>query len=443
MQTPSNPILVLAPRALLSSFISLEALLVLYMFAGLYKEDPRFAWIPYDPTGLFFALSVIVGTWIIVVSPIHKKGLPVMFGMVCLVTWFLVSLEWSPSRAYGPDKVFLMATLELWAVIVGALIIAPDPERVRRLFTLLLLFAIVVGIEALLSYAEKGGSIRRVTSVGGYLLLGRLTGLGALVALFGWLYSPGRVAGWICLSLFFGLAFVLSIGGGRGPLLATVLPLLLVVGLGIRLTTRKILYSRAQLSVLVLLLAVAGAFFLYSSISKRRLGTFERLTQLTQEDMGGSAEQRRAHYLEAFRLWSDAPSIGHGAGSWPLLNGLPDQAFYPHNLFAELVVESGLVGVVLFVALLGAAFRPVTLERMRRDPQALCTMMLFANAFLNAMVSGDIPGNRPLFMFIGVLALFAVARPAPVQRPVAPLRPAPALDLAAVRRRPAAVPRVQ
>ena len=413
----TNPIL-LGPRALLGSLVSFETLLVLYVFAGVYKGDPRFAWIPVDLTGLFFALSVVVGSFIIVRSPIYKKGLPVVFAMICLVTWLWVSLAWSPSQVYGPDKVFLMATLALWAVIAGALIIAPNPERLRRLFTLLLLFAVWIGVEAVLAYSETGGEVGRLER---YLLMGRVCGLGALTALAGWLYSTDRVAGWFSMGLFLVLGFVLAVAGGRGPLLATVVPLLIPVGLSIRLTARRILYSRILLSVVVLPLVMAAGLAVYTIVTDQRLGTIERLAQLTTDDIGNSAQTRADHYATTGKLWPQAPLLGHGAGSWPLLTGRPDIPIYPHNLFMELLVEGGLIALTLFCALLGTVLRPASFARMRRDPQALCATMLFANTFFNAMTTGDLADNRPIFMMIGVLALFAV-------RPVATATTAVALD---------------
>jgi O-antigen ligase len=88
-----------------------------------------------------------------------------------------------------------------------------------------------------------------------------------------------------------------------------------------------------------------------------------------------------------------------------------DRRGFPHNVFAELLTEGGLVALFWFLALLAAAFRPLSLDRLRQDPQALCAVMLFACTLLNAMVSGDIPDNRALFMMIGVLAMIAVRKP--------------------------------
>ena len=186
------PVLMLSPRALLSSLVSFEALVVLYMFAGLYKEDPRFAWIPFDPTSLFFGLSVVVGILILVLSPIVKRGLFPVFAGLLLVIWFGVSLGWSPSRVYGPDKVFFMATLGLWGLVAGAMIIAPDRTRVRRLCALLVLASVVAALEAVSLYLAGAGQ-RLAVGSGSYLALGRLCGLGATVVFAGWLNPMSRV----------------------------------------------------------------------------------------------------------------------------------------------------------------------------------------------------------------------------------------------------------
>jgi O-antigen ligase len=434
----TDPPILLSPRAIVGSLFSFEALLVLYMFAGLYKGDPRFAWMPVDPTALFFLLSAAVGSIIIVRKGIYRKGLPVVFAMGCLVAWFLLSLVWSPSRIYGPQKVFLFGSLAAWALSAGALIIAPEPERVRRLFTMLLLLALWGGIDAVLAYVESGGAIYRLNSLdeeggrGGHLLLGRVCGPGALVALAGWLYSRGTLAGRIYLGLFVGLGFVLAIGGGRGPLLSTALPLLIPVCLSIRLPRRKILASRRLVLVIVLPLVMAGGLALYTTVTGQRLGTIDRLERLAE------GNPRIATYTQATEDWPRAPVLGHGAGSWPILRGIPDQTSYPHNMILEIMVEAGIVGLILFLALVWTAFRPVSLERLRRDPQALCAMMLFANAFLNAMTTGDLVSNRAAFMMLGVLALAAI-RPLRTLAPTpVPRRSAAPSDLSMARRRQAA-----
>jgi O-antigen ligase len=419
---PEPPVL-LSPRAVLESIFSFEALVVLYMFAGIYKSDPRFAWLPFDATALFFALSVLVGSFIIVRNPIRKKSLPVVFAMVCLVAWLWVSLTWSPSRIYGSGKAFQMTTLALWALTAGALIIAPSPERTRRLFTVMLLLALWGGVEAVLAYMQTGGATYRITTIegeetGGHLILGRITAPGALVALAAWLHSRGRPTSWIYLGLFVALSFVLAIGGGRGALLSAALPALVPIALSVRLTPRKILVSRALISVVVLLLVAAGGLAIYAATTGLRLGTFDRLERLVE------GNPRTELYEDWAKLWPQSPHLGHGTGSWPVLIGRPDRTSYPHNLFLELLVEAGIVGFILFLAVLAVALRPVSLEQLRRDPQALCATMLLLGALSNAMTSGDLPGNRAVFLMLGVLALFALRTASAAGGPVGHADPA-------------------
>jgi O-antigen ligase len=428
-----EPPVSLSPRAILTSLFSFEALLIFYMFAGIYKTDPRFAWLPANATGLFFALSVLVGSFIIVRNPIHRKSLPVVFAMICLVAWFWVGLAWSPSRIYASDKALQMTTLALWALIAGAVIIAPSPERLRRLFTVVLLLALWGGVDAVLAYVETGGTYRITTvegeEMGGHLILGRIAAPGALVALAAWLHNRGRPTGWIYLGVFLALCFVLAIGGGRGALLSATLPLLIPIALSVRLTPRKIRVFRAMLSVMALLLLAAGALALYVTTTGQRLPTLDRLERLQQ------GNPRTELYARWAKFWPQAPYLGHGTGSWPVLVGRPDQQSYPHNLFLELLVENGIVGLILFLAVLAVGLRPVSLARMRRDPQALCAVMLFLGALTNAMTSGDLPGNRAVFMMLGVLALFAVRPLGTAARGNARPQLGPPRDFAVERRR--------
>jgi O-antigen ligase len=403
-----------SPRAIVGSLFSFEALLVLYMFAGIYKGDPRFAWVPVDPTGLFFALSVVVGSFIVVLNPIPKRAFPVIWVMLAFVVWWAVTLTWSPSKVYGPSKVFFMATLELWALTAAALIVGPNPERVRRLFTLLLLFASWLGIEALQIYREDKQGFIMVGSAS-YVALGRVVGLGALVAFTAWLFGRRlSVVKLLFLALFVGLAFVLMIAGGRGPLISILVPILLTLLLGLQVTGRRILYRRYGISIVVLASGLIAGLSIYIATTGQMPRSLARLeSMVVGGEIRGSAENRIERYGEVPGFWYHAPLLGNGAGSWPILTGRSDERSYPHNILLEVLVESGVVGLILLVVLLHVALRPVSLERVSNDPLASCAFMMFVNAFMNAMVSGDLADNRTLFMLLGLLTVFTVKRGTP------------------------------
>ena len=276
------PVLPRSLRAALLSLWSFEALLALYLFAGLYKGDPRFDWITLDPTGLFFALSVISGTLILVTRPLFWPGLYPVIACLALVTWFALSLLWSPSQVYGPDKVFYMATLVLWGLIAGAIIVAPDRTRLRRLFMVLVLASLIAALEAVSVYLEAGGGPLRVASAN-YIALGRLCGLGAVIVFVAWLFSRQRFGpyGLACLGLFGLFGFVLLVSGGRGPLIATVASLLPTVLVGVRTSGYGLRLARYQLPALALGLLAAGALTVWLAASEQTPETLQRLGQLT------------------------------------------------------------------------------------------------------------------------------------------------------------------
>ena len=433
----AEPPILLSPRAVLRSLFSFEALLVLYMFAGMYKADPRFAWLPVDPTALFFALSVLVGSFIIVLNPIAKRALPVIFAMLALVVWWWVTLAWSPSKVYGPSKVFSLATLAFWGLMAGALIVGPNPERVRRLFTLLLLFAIWVGIDTLFIYGDDPNELFRSSArlseadqfLGGYQHIGRISGLGALIAFTAWLFGRRRsVANLAFLGLCAMLTFVLTSAGGKGPLLATVAAFLLPLVLGLRVTRRKIFYKPYQIWMVVLASGLVAGLGIYIAATDQLPKSLQRLAEMIEGgEFQGTAASRLELYEDALRLWPDAVLFGHGAGSWPILNDIPDRLSTPHNMFLEVVVESGVVGLVLVAALLIIGLRPISVERLRNDPLALCVFMLFVWEFIKANLGPDIAENRIMFMLLGMLTMFTVPRGTPGQ---AAVRPSPVPSLA-------------
>lgn len=423
---PSERSILLPVRAILGSLFSFETLLLLYMFAGMYKGDPRFAWIPVDPTGLFFALSVVVGSFIIVRNPIPRRALPVIFAMLMFVLWWIVSLTWSPSDTYGPDKVFYLTTLVLWGLTAGALIVGPDPERLRRFFTLLLLLATWVGLESLLLYGADPdrlfyGEGPEERLFGSYQHIGRVTGLGALVAFTAWLFGRRlRAASLLSLALFTGLAFVVTISGGKGPVLELSAAILLPLALGLRITRRKIFYKSYQVSIIFVVGAMVAGLSAYIAVSDHTPRSLLRLASMIEGgEFRGTAAERATYYERVFDIWPDAPVLGHGAGSWPILEHGREHRDSPHNLFLEVLLETGVVGLILFLALLTVALGPISLERVRNDPLAMCAIMLFLHQFLSSMRGGDVSEHRFMFMALGMLTVFAVRNAAREADPAA------------------------
>ena len=385
--------------------LSFETFFLLFLLAGIYKADPRFSWVPVDLTLLFFVLSFLAGTWILIQRRfhIHYHGLNVALAGVAFIVWIVITLLWTPSSEYAVQKTLYIAILNLWSLIGAALIIAPEQHRVHRFMMVFVFFAIWLAIEAVSQYVQ-GRTSWFVTVLGSnYLALGRVLSVAILIIL-GVQLSENRwwiKAFYLLLALLF--FFVLLIAGGRGPFAATLGGLgVLLVG-GCRFSKRKLII-RQYWGALLVALSLLG-ILMYLVASQGQLPTtIKRFLVLVYEPGGGiSLTERLEWYLETPRLWGESPLVGHGIGSWPILIGLGDQRGYPHNIIAEVIVELGLVGLILFLALVVIAL--CVLGDWRGDPKRLVLMMVFTSTFLVAQVSGDIPDHRLMFAVLGLMAL--------------------------------------
>ena len=195
------------------------------------------------------------------------------------------------------------------------------------------------------------------------------------------------------------------IDGGRGPLLAAIIsaliPLVFSVNIKISNLTIKV---KPYIIPLVILIFSSGFFVLFLVESGYTTHTFNRLLAFTQLGMGDSVEVRVQSYTHAIKYWNQAPFWGFGIGSWPVLYDSMDLRSYPHNIFLEILVELGLVGVVLFSAFILKACSYVAPLKSIADKQISITLlMLISFTLINAMISGDIPDNRDLFACIGLM----------------------------------------
>jgi hypothetical protein len=163
---------------------SFELLFILYLFAWVYKADPRLGWIPVDLTQLFFILSVCSGIIVFLAGKkrFRRKAVFVVFSGVLFVIYVLISLTWTKGNIYAGQKALYISTLTLWALIACAFIIASDKNRMARFINLLLLISVWIAIESTLKYIS--GSIDVINALNSnYLALGYSLGTGVLISL--------------------------------------------------------------------------------------------------------------------------------------------------------------------------------------------------------------------------------------------------------------------
>lgn len=394
---------------------TLEALFVLFLFAGRFKGDERLAWVPVDLTGLLGALSLAAGGLVVLRQGqrVPQRGAAVVLLMVAFVAWLVLTLAWSPSAAYGPRKVLYLATLVLWALAAPALLIGPSRERVARLLVAFVAFGLWTAAETLQGLLTQGFGDVLMTFGMDYITLSSTLSITFITLAVWLLYTPrpGLLRGGAVVLTMGLLGLIILTGGGRGPILAMVLAL---GGLGIAVfvasSMRADVCHRVRRRVVVAGLVGVGAMGGLINWGTP-LTTVNRIRIVFTAEGGGASVTDRAELVAAgLDQWAATPVQGGGAGGFAVRHGGVDLRWYPHNLFVEVLAEAGLVGFVLLAALLTVAVGLAWRRGAVSDPLFSSAFVIFLFALLSAQLSGDLSDNRPLFMAAGLLAGLASAR---------------------------------
>jgi len=361
-----------------------------FISAGYFKLDPRLAWVPVDLTLLLAVLSIGLAVYSTIRS---LSQVPIQLLWICsLFAAFAICLFWTAWTPPAADKVARLFTLTFLSMILPLLLFR-TPADIHRFFNALTLAGFLLALDAT-SILLTAPELHRLS--GGNANTGAFAH--AVIAAALWLTVLG-VEGRMPLHLsllsvgpFVALAFA---SGSRGPLLAQVCTLLVGGVLFYRKSARTVCRFGA--------LALSVALYLYLGSLIAPDWSTDRIRSFLQGTLGGSELARLEVYALALDQLASYP-LGLGWGAFKELHYLG----HPHNLLLEIFLEAGMVGGVVFVALVITGVRKVhRCARQSRDegPRALFLMILFTS--IEAMVGGDVNDHRLL------LALVALALACP------------------------------
>jgi O-antigen ligase len=397
-------------KDLFSTLLSFEFVFVLYLFAGRYKNDPIFNWVPVDITLLFLLLSILVGFWVLYKRRFffRRKSLILSGLFIAFVSYAISSYFWTPSTVYATKKIGYLSVLTLWPFLACTIIIGYDVSRFRRFVFSLAGLSVWFVIESLAAFFASTSPGQQVAALGvSYLGLGRVIGPAAMVFIvYGTILGRNRISRVFALIVYGGYVVTLLLIGGRGPFLATVLPVLFLLYYGVNVQVfHGIIRVRKYIAPL-LLFGIAGLGAAVSFGSTEIFSTIKRLALLF-DTLGGSASIRLEMYGEAIDIWGQHPLFGAGIGGWPVLAGWGDQRMYPHNMILEVLSEFGILGFFLWsLPFIYALWVFSKMANNRSNPWAVLALMLLANSFIVSMVTGDITDNRVVFAFLGLLVSY-------------------------------------
>ena len=331
-----------------------------------------------------------------------------IFGLLLGVSYFH-----TPSPEYGLRKILRFNTFAVTMFITPLLIIkTPDDSR-RLLSYFYFLLVIIVGIMLFqFVYFLRWGDFaivlaywNRISIPGANpIQVSRYLAIGAamMIVLLIRNKPSNSIHYFIILSVIL-LSIILS--GSRGPLVSIIIGSILYAFLFERKrSTRIIGYGMVALATITILL-----LFLPESLTQRFFEVSQGSVIITQQGVKrvSTIASRFEFWSMSFQTWISSITnffAGLGSGGFSSLFIWKDWRWYPHNLFFEIMVELGLVGLIIGMTFIAKSYQSINKSLILgslTDHSALWVAGTIV-MFIAAQFSGDVNDNRILWMFIGI-----------------------------------------
>jgi len=391
---------------------SFETCFALVLYSNRFK--PFLPPLPVDDTLVWMVLCVPIGAVIVFRRGLYLPGLAIVAATLPFLAWVVIGLAWTPSRILAGPTLSYMVGVNTLCVACGALVIAPERERMIRFLAIVFILSLGIALAGLYIHMIYGSFRFFRTDAGAtkrlYLNWGYAVTSGAIIAYCAALYSRFMSRQQIVAIVLFALTFqFLLVSSARGPLLSVVVVCLLplLIG-GMEVSRGRVLVRHSTLIALLLVVAAAAyvAYLLASGESTATLNRFAKLLDQTENTDLVQGANRFDYFAAAIKFWLQSPIIGNGVASFAVMfNQMEISGTHPHNIILETLTNHGLIGFVLFLIMFGYGVRHATLQRLESDKIFMCVFLLFLSRFVAAMYNTEIALQQPLMAFLGMLAL--------------------------------------
>lgn len=319
--------------------------------------------------------------------------------------WAVASLLWTHNGEYGATKLASFAALGLFPAAV--IVFLGGAQRDRMWLAVLaggLLFD-VVGL-ALGQASDARLSFRGNNPI----WIARSCYMTVSIAMW-----AGGVH-WLPRVLALAPSVYLALGtGSRGPLVG-VLAAPVIASLVRSLSARGERKTRRKWKTWIALAAVVGGVAIALGAGaltgpsggvgvERVLTLFESGSSLSED---AAVAERMYLQRAAWDRFVESPIVGAGAGG----SAPAGDVAYPHNILLEVACEFGLIGLALWL------WSVLQILRRARDHGVL--LVLFAQAVIYSMSSGDLSGNE-LIVVLGGMVGAAAARESSIAKGTRPV----------------------
>lgn len=272
-------------------------------------------------------------------SPLSFRITPTVLFSLALVGWSALSVLWNNGDGYN-------YTVLTWLALVTVFIASLDLIRSRRQLRALAigyLFGVFIAVARI--FLESRGSaavgVERLTLGDlnqNYLGYSFAAAFAVILLLWRTIPKPTLRANVSLIAVSFAVVVGIEFTGTRGA----------YVGLGAGILWLLFcLAFKPKSPALSTIIVLSAAFLIVTGIADQASLIFE-----VGERSTGDWSGRLDLWPVARELWLASPIVGMGAGAFPSISGFD---IHTHNVFLEVGVDTGLIGVVLLLGLFWSA----------------------------------------------------------------------------------------
>lgn len=190
--------------------------------------------------------------------------------------------------------------------------------------------------------------------------------------------------------------------GSRGPLLGVVLFTLIVLFADSKMKiTKKIFLTSGILLMYIYLISLNGFVrildYLFFNLGFQTY-SITKLKLMFEKGIAESSSGRDFLYEQFIELILKNPLLGNGIGITQELWG-----FTPHNIFLQILVEFGLIGMVIFLMFFSVIIYLLLVIRKNDNELFLILTIIFSVSFSRLLVSSDLWLRQELWLFISMV----------------------------------------
>lgn len=351
---------------------------------------------------LFFIFSAIIYFFarkdVSAVFFINKYNLALMILALILIAY----LPMSENISYGISKTFFFVTKGLLPVLAVGLLSPLKEKDIRYILFVIIVGSLLVVIK-LFSFADLSAERAVISDESSPITIARYIGLGITLLSYYLFFVKKRSV----VTLLFTIAFLcmafygILITGTRGPILGILFGLI-----GVSLFFSSGFWSRLKflMKITIILLILISSLWVLA----RDVDSYPSVTRIVNylSTIGSntSDQARIQRYKVAINGFVKTKTIGVGTGGFAKLYDSSERN-YPHNLFLEVLVEQGIIGIIILILIVWLPFYKAFLMRLNDRTMELIKPLiaLWLFTLFNSFVSLDIAGNYMLWILGAII----------------------------------------